>query len=398
MVRGSRVLSLFIFVLTIISSMYSQQPQPVQIASLRPSPDLRWQRTSPTAQTADGPVLYQLVFTPGITGRIAKFDSNPRHFTSSDITDNGGIVGVGGLTINAGTGMVSFVNGQTFPGVVSGVAAGNSSITIGGTASAPTVAVASGAATSGQILTANGSGGVSFLNPTSQFPKGVVVDAGGSDNGTISSGDPNMANLLLFGTPTSGEGISSDRTGAGCCGQFSLVLFTNYNPRLIIMNNGDSNFNGNLGVVGNFSVGGTKNFRIDDPLAPAEKYLTHASIESSEVLNLYSGNVILDKRGRATVELPRWMEAENKDFRYQLTCIGGFARIYVAKKIEGNRFGIAGGRPGMEVSWQITGVRNDAYAKAHPMVVEEDKPADKRGTYVYPDAFEKPETAVAAKK
>ena len=45
----------------------------------------------------------------------------------------------------------------------------------------------------------------------------------------------------------------------------------------------------------------------------------------------------------------------------------------IAQKMAHNRFGIAGGKPGMEISWQITGVRNDAYAQAHPMMVEQPK-------------------------
>ena len=45
------------------------------------------------------------------------------------------------------------------------------------------------------------------------------------------------------------------------------------------------------------------------------------------------------------------------DYRYQLTCIGAHAPIYIARKIEDNAFAIAGGTPGLEVSWQVTGRR-----------------------------------------
>src|SRR5260370_3247569 len=74
-----------------------------QVASLRSEQPLHWQRTSPTAQQPDGPLLYQLVFTPGTPGTIAKFDNNPRHLINSHITDNGGAVARGGLSINART-------------------------------------------------------------------------------------------------------------------------------------------------------------------------------------------------------------------------------------------------------------------------------------------------------
>jgi hypothetical protein len=43
----------------------------------------------------------------------------------------------------------------------------------------------------------------------------------------------------------------------------------------------------------------------------------------------------------------------------------------------------------MKVSWQVTGIRKDPYAKAHPIQVEEDKPAEERGYYIYPDLYGK---------
>ena len=73
------------------------------------------------------------------------------------------------------------------------------------------------------------------------------------------------------------------------------------------------------------------------------------------------------------VDLPEWFEALNGDFRYQLTTIGRPAAVYVAKEIENHHFKIAGGRAGLKVSWQVTGVRHDAWAQEHPMQVETDK-------------------------
>lgn len=116
-----------------------------------------------------------------------------------------------------------------------------------------------------------------------------------------------------------------------------------------------------------------KNFRIDHPLDPENKYLVHASIESAEMLNLYSGNVTTDASGFATVTLPEWFEALNTDFRYQLTVVGTFAQAIVAQEIEGNRFVIRTSAPKAKVSWQVTGVRHDRYARENPMKVESDK-------------------------
>jgi hypothetical protein len=148
-------------------------------------------------------------------------------------------------------------------------------------------------------------------------------------------------------------------------------------------------FIGPVAVQGNLSVSGalfasTKLFRIDHPLDPANQYLMHAAIESSELKNLYDGVVVLDANGEAGVDLPAWFEALNGDFRYQLTCIGGVAPVYVAQKVRDGRFRIAGGTPGLEVSWQVTGVRRDAYAVAHPLAVEAEKTAEERGRYLHP--------------
>jgi hypothetical protein len=149
---------------------------------------------------------------------------------------------------------------------------------------------------------------------------------------------------------------------------------------------------GTLKVFGNILATGIKAFRIDHPLDPANKYLTHAAVESSEVLNLYSGKAILDGNGEALVQLPEWFEALNTDFRYQLTAIGRPAPdLYVAEELTNNQLRIAGGKPGMKVSWQVTGVRQDAWVKHHPLQVEEDKPENERGYYLDPQSHEQPE-------
>src|SRR5690606_14005054 len=132
---------------------------------------------------------------------------------------------------------------------------------------------------------------------------------------------------------------------------------------------------GDVFITGSLSVAGTKNFRIDHPLDPEHRYLNHFAVESSEVLNVYSGNVTTDADGYATVVLPDWFEALNADFRYQLTVVGTFAQAIVAEKVRDNRFVIRTDVPGVEVSWQVTGVRSDPAARAH-RPVEEWKPAE----------------------
>jgi hypothetical protein len=150
-------------------------------------------------------------------------------------------------------------------------------------------------------------------------------------------------------------------------------------------------FAGHVHVNGNLSkLGGS--FQIDHPLDPANKYLYHSFVESPDMMNIYNGNVVLDDKGEAWVKLADWFEALNQDFRYQLTPIGGWAPLYVAEKIQGNRFKIAGGEPGLEVSWQVTGIRHDVWAEQNRIPVEEEKPADEKGLYLYPRGYGRPET------
>jgi hypothetical protein len=56
----------------------------------------------------------------------------------------------------------------------------------------------------------------------------------------------------------------------------------------------------------------------------------------------------------ATIALPNWFEALNRDFRYQLTVVGQPAQAWVASKVLSNRFTIKTDKPNVEVSWQIT--------------------------------------------
>jgi len=152
---------------------------------------------------------------------------------------------------------------------------------------------------------------------------------------------------------------------------------------------------GNLTVSGSVSKGGGS-FKIDHPLDPENSYLSHSFVESPDMMNIYNGNITTDKDGFATVMLPTYFQALNQDFRYQLTVIGCFAQAIVAKEIGNNQFTIQTDQPLTRVSWQVTGVRHDAYAQAHRVPVEEQKPASERGHYLHPEAFGTPESATTA--
>ena len=166
---------------------------------------------------------------------------------------------------------------------------------------------------------------------------------------------------------------------------------TVYNDLYVNNNAGIGN---DLTVDGDLNVSGTKNFKIDYPLDPANKFLKHFCIESNEVINLYRGNVILNSNGEATVKLPDYFRAINKNFSYVLTPIGKPSpNIYIAKEIDANGiFTIAGGTSGQKISWYVYAERNDPYMQQYPkkrqVVISKNK--DEQGKYLMPELYNQP--------
>lgn len=148
-------------------------------------------------------------------------------------------------------------------------------------------------------------------------------------------------------------------------------------------------FSGNVHVNGTLSKsGGT--FKIDHPQDPENKYLIHSFIESPDMMNIYNGNITTDANGEAVVSLPGYFEDLNMDFRYQLTVIGSFAGAMIDKKIENNQFVIKTSEPNIEVSWQVTGIRKDAWANENRVIPEVEKTAEEKGKYLNPEVFGQP--------
>ena len=150
------------------------------------------------------------------------------------------------------------------------------------------------------------------------------------------------------------------------------------------------NTTGNVVISSDLTVLGAKLFTMDHPLDPANKLLRHAAAESNEVINFYSGNITTDASGKATVSLPDYFEAINKDFRYQLTVIGSFAQAIISKEVSNNQFEIATSVPNVKVSWEVKGVRNDARMQRMPFVAEVNKPAAQKGQYWDPTSHQQP--------
>jgi prepilin-type N-terminal cleavage/methylation domain-containing protein len=209
-------------------------------------------------------------------------------------------------------------------------------------------------------------------------PGGIAVRAQGGTSIHDNGGDA----LHVFGGDSSGG--AGHRGGAGIFASGGAGGFSG------AANGPAGQFDGDVEVSGNLSKGGGS-FKIDHPLDPENKYLYHSFVESPDMKNIYDGNVVTDSNGEAVVVLPDYFEALNRDFRYQLTVLGTFAQAIVTQKIKGNRFTIKTSAPNVEVSWQVTGIRHDAYANMRRIPVEENKPYLERGFYLHPEAFNQPE-------
>jgi len=211
--------------------------------------------------------------------------------------------------------------------------------------------------------------------------------SGKSDSGQGLSGE-SKDGYGVFGYSENSDAITGykDAAGSGAAGNFSsLQLSFSARKRPTIVLGKAGSFWGHVDINGNLTVSGSKGFKIDHPLEPDRKFLYHSSVESPDMKNIYDGVVVLGRDGGAVISLPSWFCALNKDFRYQLTSIGCSApNLHIAQKIRENKFRIAGGKPEMEVSWQVTGIRQDAWANAHRLPVEERKRED-LGRLLHPD-------------
>ena len=272
---------------------------------------------------------------------------------------------------NAGDGLAA-IGGDSDSG-----ASGNGASAIGGTNLA-------GFGGHGVVATGGDFNGRGVVATGGVGPVGHGVEAtGGASTG---SGSTAGAGVLAKGGPSSGSNSESGFGIIAVAGDASNGAMRGRAGHF----EGDVFITENLTVAGNLDVQGAKHFKIDHPLDPENKYLLHASVESSEVLNLYSGNAVTDANGEALVNLPDWFEALNSDLRYQLTVIGTFAQAIVSQKVKQHRFTIRTNLPNVEVSWQVTGVRSDAAMRKSPFKAEENKPDRERGTYLDPKAYDKP--------
>jgi hypothetical protein len=239
----------------------------------------------------------------------------------------------------------------------------------------------------GQAHSSVGSG-VAGLNSD---PNGTGVYGSGNTGvfGAGTTGVYGAGSTGVYGTSPGGAGVYAESTTGGWA-----VDAVNTGSGTGVLAGSASGwaawFNGNVEVDGNLSKAGGS-FKIDHPLDPANKYLYHSFVESPDMMNIYNGNVTTDAQGDVVVELPEWFETLNRDFRYQLTVIGQLAQAIVSTEIADGRFSIKTDKPNVKVSWQVTGIRQDAWANAHRIPLEEAKPELERGSYLHPELYGAPE-------
>lgn len=359
----------------------------------------------------------------GTPGRVAKF-ATASTITDSIITESAGkiVIGtaaaLGKLTVTSivaadpaisgeSPGVGIFGQGSTsFPGVFGRSTSGNG---VAGTSSSGNTNGVIGTSSSGNgvrgfSISANGVQGESTSN---------IGVRGFSANGTGVQGDSTNAHGVfgisnrlegVRGFSTNGEGVnglSINSVGVrGTSTQNDGVAGVAYNDIRAGVSGAHPGagygiygeclgsglagfFYGNVDVRGRLSKG-SGGFTIDHPIDPTNKTLTHSFVESPDMMNIYNGNTITDAQGNATITLPAYFQALNREFRYQLTVIEQFAQAIVSSEIQENHFTIKTDKPHVKVSWMVTGVRQDAYANAHRIAVEDDKPAKEQGTYLYP--------------
>jgi hypothetical protein len=253
---------------------------------------------------------------------------------------------------------------------------------------------AAGLSAQGGTTMGNGSAGIVAKGGNGTFGSGGAgLEArGGSSNdstggigGLIFGGNSNGNTSNAQG----GEGLHVEAGAGTARGGTGIFVLGGAGVNTGVRGNA-GNFIGNVDITGTLTkTMGT--FKIDHPVDPENKYLYHSFVESPDMMNIYNGNITTDESGAAVVEMPGYFDSLNKDFRYQLTVIGTFAQAIVASKMKGNRFVIKTDAPNVEVSWMVTGVRQDGYANRNRVQVEVDKPEQERGYYLHPEVFNQPD-------
>jgi hypothetical protein len=314
--------------------------------------------------------------------------------------------GISGVTANASTyGVFGSNNGGAGSGGAVRADGNNNDGIVATTDNAARVGVkAATSAAEGTAVLGTGGGGSGGIGVRGDATNGVGL-RGISTAGVGALGSSGSSHGVR-GTSNTGQGVRGESTSAtgvaGYGAEYQGVYGDSNNGSGVVgaSTNGVGVYGYSVnssagffeGLLSAYSVNAAiKNFRIDHPLDPANKVLEHSCVESNERLTVYAGTVTTDSRGEAVIKLPGYFDALNRDVRYQLTALAD-ARAWVKRKVAGGSFTIATSEPGTEVCWQVTGVRQDAYANAHPLNVEAAKTGQEKGRYLHPAEHGKPDS------
>jgi hypothetical protein len=318
-------------------------------------------------------------------------------FTSSD----GVITLTAGPVVRSVNGLLGNVTLQGEGGTT--VTSSDNTITIG-TLTAPGMGIQEIQNTDGTLSITDAVGPTTTVNMavplqldnSSSDPLMYVTNSGGGEAGWFDSYNSLWPTLVAYGANQSAAVFWSDDPTHNAIEVSAVPGGTAAAFKGHVSVTGDLRVGGRVEVAGDLYVWGTTYgptpaLKIDHPLAPTTKYLVQSSVSSPDMMNVYNGDVVLDASGEAWVDLPDYLEALNRDFRYQLTAVGAPGpNLYVAEKVANHRFRIAGGTPGLEVSWQITGIRKDPWAEANRIVVEPEKAPADQGRYLHPEVYGNP--------
>jgi len=330
----------------------------------------------------------------GVEGHASSTGPNASAVTGFELATTGIVSGVSGgtnSTTNFAAGVVGFEGATS--GQVYGVLGTSSSTSGNGVFGSATATTGNTSGVLGQSSSPNGNGVLGINVATTGFSPGVMgvtnsgTSAGVYGYNATTSGHGSAVQGQIEASPGGAAGVFATHGGVGLI--LNGLSGSNYAQEFTVDASGNGFYAGNLTVTGKLTKG-SGSFKIDDPLDPANKYLSHSFVESPDMMNVYNGTITTDRHGLATVALPEYFEALNGDYRYQLTVIGQFAQSIVAKKIANNRFVIRTNKPNVEVSWQVSGIRHDAYANTYRIPVEENKAVGEQGYYLHPEVFGQP--------
>lgn len=295
-------------------------------------------------------------------------------------TANGGVGGTGGT--NAGGNGSGGAGGTATGGDVNTSGSNGSSATNQNGADGGNPAQRGGTGNTG--IGAAGTGGT-----PGGGGNGGGCDTGGTGGGGGGGGGGYSRKTYAVGALTAGQimyavigtggpgGSSPDCTGGGTGARGEVRVTWDS-----VVITSASTITSSLHVLKSISKG-SGSFVIDHPLDPKNKLLYHSFVESPEMKNLYDGTATLDENGEATIALPDYFLALNREFRYLASGIGdSMPDLHLKRGVRREwffgapTFRIAGGKPGGTISWQVTGIRTDSYARANPIHVEVEKGPD----------------------